>query len=522
MRAPEIAPRGERLERRTRSLAALIVAIGALARLPLVFAPITYSGDVWRQADTASIAHNFFVGGFHIFSPQINWGGAGPGYVEAEFQLFPWITAHLYQVFGEDVRVGRAVSWFVGVLAIAVFARLARRTLPWRSALLAVLVFAFSPLALRYATAFMPESTVLFFYVATLERFEQWTRSHRSRDLALAATAMSLALLVKPTSAHLAVILVALLVAKRGWRSLLDWRLGLAGALALVAPALWFIRARNLFHTYGNSFGLLSGGDSKFGNIRTPLTWSFYQGIGRWEIGSVFGWVLVVPFLAGLYLVIKVRRPEYLVPAVVTLIIYFAIVAKYSATDAGPQYHLYAVPYAAVGVALGLELGMYGIARLRRPWVRIIPLAIVAIAAVAAPASAHTWRGVRDGTSDGRLRCAAAVAHVVPEGERIIVKSQFSSKNGDGSDQNYQDPVIFFHSGRYGWSLPDDRFTPEELAKDRAAGARWFVIADRERIDDTPSVKGWLADNTASVGSAGLGGTTDGSACDIYRLKIPR
>src|SRR6266496_3051917 len=81
-----------------RYAAVIIIVFGILIRLPLTFLPLTYSTtDTWRQADTASIAHNFIKSG-NILYPQINWGGNGPGYVEAEFQLMPFIVSILYRV----------------------------------------------------------------------------------------------------------------------------------------------------------------------------------------------------------------------------------------------------------------------------------------------------------------------------------------------------------------------------------------------------------------------------------------
>src|SRR5262245_7697315 len=72
-----------------------IIILALLIRLPLLLTPLSYSSDTWRQADTASIAHNF-VGSYNLLYPQIHWGGSGPGYVETEFQLYPFIVALLY------------------------------------------------------------------------------------------------------------------------------------------------------------------------------------------------------------------------------------------------------------------------------------------------------------------------------------------------------------------------------------------------------------------------------------------
>ncbi|MFC4942049.1 hypothetical protein [Pseudonocardia sp. GCM10023141] len=78
-------------------VAAVVTALSVVRAL----LPMPWLGDIWRPADTATIAHNFYVGGMDLLLPQINWGGAGPGYVDAELQLLPWISAALYHVVGE-------------------------------------------------------------------------------------------------------------------------------------------------------------------------------------------------------------------------------------------------------------------------------------------------------------------------------------------------------------------------------------------------------------------------------------
>src|SRR4051794_592913 len=87
---PDRTPlRGDALGRWALAVLGVVVALSIVR----AFEPMTYAGDIWRQSDTATIARNFATNGMHLFFPQINWGGAGPGYVEAEFQLMPWLTA---------------------------------------------------------------------------------------------------------------------------------------------------------------------------------------------------------------------------------------------------------------------------------------------------------------------------------------------------------------------------------------------------------------------------------------------
>jgi hypothetical protein len=92
-----------------RLVVGVLVAVTVLSVIRC-FGPLSYPGDIWRQADTATIARNFARNGMDLFFPQIDWGGAGPGYVETELPLMPWLTGALYLVFGEQEWLGRLVS----------------------------------------------------------------------------------------------------------------------------------------------------------------------------------------------------------------------------------------------------------------------------------------------------------------------------------------------------------------------------------------------------------------------------
>lgn len=74
----------------------IVIFSGVLLRLPLLFTSLSFGIDEWRQTDTASIAYHFYENGYKLFYPQIFWGGNGPGYVETEFQLYPFLVSILY------------------------------------------------------------------------------------------------------------------------------------------------------------------------------------------------------------------------------------------------------------------------------------------------------------------------------------------------------------------------------------------------------------------------------------------
>ncbi|HNY11065.1 MAG TPA: dolichyl-phosphate-mannose--protein mannosyltransferase, partial [Candidatus Wallbacteria bacterium] len=74
----------------------LIVFMAFMIRFVNAGAPII-GVQQWRQCDTAAIARNFYESGMDIFHPRIDWGGNSPGFVESEFQLYPFIVALLYK-----------------------------------------------------------------------------------------------------------------------------------------------------------------------------------------------------------------------------------------------------------------------------------------------------------------------------------------------------------------------------------------------------------------------------------------
>jgi len=130
-----------------------VVVTAVLLRVPLLFVGLTYRIDIWRQTDTASIARNF-TRDANLFFPRINWGGAGPGFVEAELQLFPWTVSWLYRLFGDQVWLGRGLALACSTVTLVVFWKLAQRLINRRAALVALVC----PAARKRSTAGVPST----------------------------------------------------------------------------------------------------------------------------------------------------------------------------------------------------------------------------------------------------------------------------------------------------------------------------------------------------------------------------
>lgn len=491
----------------------LIILISILVRLPFVFVPDFYGFQdaSWRQADTASIAHNF-VGQENLFFPKINWGGNGPGFVETEFQLYPFIVSLLYQVFGEYIAIGMFVSLVFSAGSLILFYALARSLLSPKAATIALIFFTASPIFIKYSVVFMPEPTVFFFYIAALYLFISWLNRRSLTLLWLAALSTALAILVKPTSIHIGFVFLILLIEKYGLRFLKDRHLWMFAVISLLPGILWYLHARNLYLTYGNTFGIISGGDSKFDNLRYWLSPGFYISLLRIELLNIFSVGGVFPFAFGIVLAWNWHKYRFILYGTFAVVLYYLLLPRY--TNFADYYHIYALPYASLGVALGVvwlfdsvrwEIIFQNVFRykfiLGNVFVLLIAISnLIVYVRYVTPYEEHFWR------------CSQNVVQAVPEDALVIVSTNSVSED-HGVPNNYQEPNIFFYSNRYGWSLPSDWHTPEQVAEYREAGGQYFIIYDQNLLNANPRLQEYLDQNAEQTGP----GVDKG--CGIYRFE---
>jgi len=484
----------------------IVIFSGVLLRLPLLFTSLSFGIDEWRQTDTASIAYHFYENGYKLFYPQIFWGGNGPGYVETEFQLYPFLVSILYNFLGENYWLGKFVSLLFSVFTWLLFYSLAKRLLgETRTARWALFFLVFSPLSLRYSVAFMPEATVMFFYIATLYFFVTWTKTSRKHHLVLAALCSAFAILVKPTSIHIGLVFALFALSIWGAKILRRWEVWLSTVIAIIPGLLWYWHARNIFLTYGNTFGLLSGGDSKFGNLRSWLGFHLYYHLPYLDLKWILGYGVIFLFLVGAVIALKRKELRLIIFGIVTIGLYYMIVSRYSHEEWGMQYHVYMLPFAALAVGLGASWVFDEYKGFARKGFLGIS------AGVFASATLILFYHMLFVGTNGLYECAGYVRELVPSNGRIVV-STTSVAVDNGVPNNYQEPQIFFYSKRSGWSLPADRHTPEKLTEYRNLGAGYFVIYSNDLLENNPPLANYLDNNSTQIGPGIDAG------CAIYRL----
>ncbi len=492
-------------ERDGTTVPALIILGAVLLRLPLLALPLTYASDVWRQADTASIARFFLRDGFHLLYPQIYWGGSGPGYVETEFQLYPFVVSLLYAAFGERVWLGRLVSLLFTLPTLVACYLLIRRLAGPRAARLGLAFLALAPLAIRYSVAFMPEATVLCFFAVALDRWQRWSEDGAPRLALAASLATALAALVKPTSLLIGFVVAVLTLRRYGAAALRRGDVWLWGAVCLVPAALWYWHAHQIYLLHGNTFGILSGGDSKFGGLADRLRPGLYYRLARLDLTWVFAWGAAVPFAAGLLHALRARRLLLLPLGTAAVFAYYTIVSRYAQERWGIQYHVFALPFAALGVGVGLDRLL---AAPRRTLGRTV--ATGSIAAFVAGA-AVVYVDMLHPPPNPLVDCGRVAGTLVARDELIAVSTTASAIE-EGVVNNYEEPVVFFYADRRGWSLPADRHSAAELERLRRAGARYFVIADAAPLHQNPALEAHLRATAVQVGPGVDAG------CGVYRL----
>ncbi|MFC4943312.1 ArnT family glycosyltransferase [Pseudonocardia sp. GCM10023141] len=497
--------RDDRFGRLVLGVVAVVTTLSAIRAL----LPMPWLGDIWRPADTATIARNFYRGGMNLFFPQINWGGNGPGYVEAELQLVPWLAAAGYHLVGEHAWVGRMISVVFTIVAVLAFWGLVRRILPPTPARWALLAFVVSPAVMTWGNAFMPDITVLAFYVLALLGFQRWLSEDRGVWLAATAGAVAVAALVKPTSLHVGlVLLIWLLLADR--RRFRGPMLYVAAVAAVVPVAVWLWHASNLYRTYGNTFGVISGGDSKFGNLALWTSPLFWTGNATIETMLVFG-VAGVPFaVLGAWTAWRARGPVVLAAGIPAVAVFYVAVARYS-MELGPQYHVFSLPFAAIVVGLGVTAAGQWLRRheVRRGYRGLLAVvAVVALSVASITVFAQSFvdrRGVLAG-------CAQVLQSKSAPTDLVIVATS-SVAVDRGTSNNFEEPTVFYLADRKGWSLPADRHDPALVASYLAAGARWFVEPDPSLLPPGAPLTRWLAENAQQVRSVMVGG------CDMWSLR---
>jgi len=452
----------------------------------------------WRQADTQTIALNLAKPQGRLLYPQIAWGGDGPGYVEAELQLYPALFAPVLRAVGPAEWPGQLASLLLFAGAGLVVGLLLRERFRPAAALLGVLAFLSTRSALHLGTSVQPESLQVLLFVVAWGAFLRFESREEPRWLLLFAVAGAAAMLVKPSAAQIGIASFVLLA----WRSrrLLGSRwVWIAWAAMVVLLGAHLVFARGIYLTYGNTFGVLSGGDSKLPKlehlVRPGLSADAARLAISWGVGPVGALCAIVLALRGRL----AAEAGALVPGAA---VWTLLTLRYSSEETyGSHYAVLAGVIGAWSVAQAAQALGAGTAR-RRLWSGA--LVVLVVAQLAASVVVRRRHHVPDRGAACTISLAEATRGSVAPGDLIVVRAgTFVYDRYWKTPNNYQDPRPFYLAGARGWVLGSDEDDPAVLQGFAARGGRAYL--EPEARYRTPAIDRWLEAHARPIATTACG-----------------
>jgi 4-amino-4-deoxy-L-arabinose transferase-like glycosyltransferase len=336
------------------ALLSAAISLGVLCRLIHISQPFidAYS---WRQADVAMISENFYLHGFNIFYPQINWAGHAPGYVGTEFPLVPFLASLLYLFFDVQDWIGRSVS--VGFFAFSVpfFYLLVRKVFNERSAWFAVGIYTLAPLSVFAGRSFMPDMACLAFSIAALYLFTGWLEEEKSFSrFVVACAATTLAILVKLPAIIIALPMLYMAWTKYGAVLLRKPRLWAFAAWSLLLPLIWYSHAHwlSLSHYPHHMFG-----SGAFESV--SLDW--YVNIVQQALTSVATPVTSAAMLLGICLPARAKFDRLFHWWLLAILVFMIVAGQ------GHRHPWYLLPVVPVAAAFAGHACDFALSKIARP-----------------------------------------------------------------------------------------------------------------------------------------------------------
>lgn len=335
----------KRLDKNKKNLY-MVFAFIVLIRLFGLTMPIL-EGTATRQAQTATIARNFYRDGFNVLYPKVDWFGNAPGYLVLEFPLFNVLAASGYFLTGGVHEwVGRLLSILFFIGGCLFLYGIARKLFNEKIALWAMAVFGLSPLSIIFSRAYMPDFEMIFFSLGALYFLLKFYFSDKQSHHWLSALFLSLAFLVKLHSFYIVVPLFYLIWKKQKKRLFIDYKNWIYLIIAVMPAILWYMHAKSV-HSHFTPQEAYNYTLTNWFNIKTLLRGDFYINIMQIYSGILLTPIGLTLFIAGLF--IKTKGKENLIWPWLFGSIIFLIVFATHIED--PYYNLNFLPIASIIIA---------------------------------------------------------------------------------------------------------------------------------------------------------------------------
>ncbi len=161
----------------------------------------------WRQADTASVARNFFKEKFNPFLPKYDDMSAISDtgrqnlarYRMVEFPIYPSLVYFSYLINGGvDEKLARLINIFFSLGSIIFVYLIAKRYFGVFIGLVSAATYGLLPFNVFFSRAILPEASLVLFSLGMFYFLDKWIYENKGYILLIGLMFMSLAFLTKP------------------------------------------------------------------------------------------------------------------------------------------------------------------------------------------------------------------------------------------------------------------------------------------------------------------------------------
>jgi hypothetical protein len=412
----------------------------------------------WRQADTASIARNYYRERFNPFYPQVDQRGAQEdGYVETGLELFAFAVAAISKPAGFHHETGRVLSSLFFLASAGLLYLFLKERYGLEHALVGAGVYAFAfPLQLYIERAFMNEAGLVCLTFASYRLTQRLLATGSRRALLGLGLCTTLIATVKIPYLIVWAGIAGLYAERHGLQALRRVELALVGLVNLGAAYLWYSHAHALAAQTGLTFGLTD----KLYSGSVVFTTLFLRRVGGQIRQDVLGLPSTLLLLLGLVIVLR-RRKMFEPFALAGFLAYVVILARGCMVH--DYYLLAVVPVASVLVPVGLCALAERIGRgdADRELVAAAALGgVLLVYSLFRSIGPHSWY---DTPVDKVQLCRAGPTFLAP-GERLAFV-------------DYENPDLLYCLDRRGWLLAPGTADAGRLAEVWRQGGTVFVLA---------------------------------------------
>ena len=151
-----------------------------------------------RQAQTAIMSRNIFYDNFNIFPTRLTFFAPSEGQIIFEFPFIHFLTALTYKIFPISEINGRIINLFLYVFNGILFFRIQKIIFTHNISMLTSSLFISSPLILYLGHAYMPETSMMTFYLLSYYFFIKNKKEKNIIYEYLMFISLALAPLLKP------------------------------------------------------------------------------------------------------------------------------------------------------------------------------------------------------------------------------------------------------------------------------------------------------------------------------------